>query len=123
MKKISGNTSNDQNKASPMAAFELERHLAILTTNDSARMALISSGCYLSCEQLQRREVRDAFWITLIERLFIDETLHIYLNMDGYVTTDDEGSSINVNASYRVLDPVYDLKKIFSAGRLFSTAI
>jgi hypothetical protein len=51
---------------------EFARLLSVLIDDDEARSALLLSGLNLSREQLDRREGRDEFWISVVEARFND---------------------------------------------------
>ncbi len=84
--------------APPMTLSEFARLMGLLTKNDLARRALIQSGLDLTREQQQRREGRDAFWESLIARLFNDRTVRVELDLRGCISGPNDVGTVNSNA-------------------------
>lgn len=78
----------------PMSTSEFARLMGVLIEDDDARAALIASGQDLTREQQQRREGRDTFWTTIVERVFNDTSFKIALDVRGCVNGDDENLSV-----------------------------
>lgn len=91
-----------QDKTAPPKSItvpEFARLIAVLTESDKCRSALLQSGLNLNRDDLQRGDGRDAFWTTVVEPLFNDETAKFAMDLRGSVQPDDGIGIIDVNQS------------------------